>query len=87
MAKRYYNLEKETKEYLKACDAKSIVNQTNIKTLNDFVINRKTRNLNTTFLGSSPIILNNLGLVWIQPNLIEGLNILENDPIEIILPP
>jgi len=65
MAKRYYNLEKETKEYLKACDAKSIVNQTNIKTLNDFVINRKTRNLNTTFLASSPIVLNGL-VLWLD---------------------
>ena len=63
MAKRYYNLEKETKEYLKACEAKSIVNQTNIKTLNDFVINRKTRNLNTTFLANSPIVLNGL-VLW-----------------------
>jgi len=65
MAKRYYNLEKETKEYLKACEAKSIVNQTNIKTLNDFVINRKTRNLNTTFLASSPIVLNGL-VLWLD---------------------
>jgi len=65
MAKRYYNLEKETKEYLKACEAKSVVNQTNIKTLNDFVINRKTRNLNTTFLASSPIILNGL-VLWLD---------------------
>jgi Concanavalin A-like lectin/glucanases superfamily len=65
MAKRYYNLEKETKEYLKACEAKSIVNQTNIKTLNDFVINRKTRNLNTTFLANSPIVLGGL-VVWLD---------------------
>lgn len=61
--RRYINLEKETKEYLKACEAKSIVNQTNIKTLNDFVINRKTRNLNTTFLANSPIVLNGL-VLW-----------------------
>jgi len=65
MAKRFYNLEKETKEYLKACEAKSIVNQTNIKTLNDFVINRKTRNLNTTFLANSPIVLGGL-VVWLD---------------------
>ena len=65
MAKRYYNLEKETKEYLKACEVKSIVNQTNIKTLNDFVINRKARNLNTTFLANSPIVLNGL-VVWLD---------------------
>jgi len=65
MAKRFYNLEKETKEYLKACEAKSIVNQTNIKTLNDFVINRKTRNLNASFLANSPIILNGL-VLWLD---------------------
>ena len=65
MAKRYYNLEKETKEYLKACEAKSIVNQTNIKTLNDFVINRKTRNLNASFLANSPIVLNGL-VLWLD---------------------
>ena len=63
--RRYINLEKETKEYLKACEAKSIVNQTNIKTLNDYVINRKTRNLNTTFLANSPIVLNGL-VLWLD---------------------
>ena len=71
MAKRFFNLEKETKEYLKACDAKSIVNQTNIKTLNDFVINRKTRNLNTTFLANSPIVLNNL-VYWLDASNTES---------------
>ena len=63
--RRYITLEKETKEYLKACEAKSIVNQTNIKALNDYVINRKTRSLNTTFLANSPIILDGL-VLWLD---------------------
>jgi hypothetical protein len=62
---RTYDLEIETKEYLKACKAKSIVNQTNIKTLNDYVINRKTRNLNASFLANSPIILDGL-VLWLD---------------------
>ena len=62
---RTYDLEIETKEYLKACKAKSIVNQTNIKTLNDYVINRKTRNLNASFLANSPIVLNGL-VLWLD---------------------
>ena len=63
--RRYITLEKETKEYLKACEAKSIVNQTNIKALNDYVINRKTRSLNTTFLANSPVILDGL-VLWLD---------------------
>jgi len=62
---RTYDLEIETKEYLKACKAKSIVNQTSIKTLNDYVINRKTRNLNASFLANSPIVLNGL-VLWLD---------------------
>lgn len=62
---RTYDLEIETKEYLKACKAKSIVNQTSTKTLNDYVINRKIRNLNASFLANSPIVLNGL-VLWLD---------------------
>jgi hypothetical protein len=43
MAKRYYNLERETKDYLKSCDNLSIVPfTTNYKLINDFCIKQKT---------------------------------------------
>jgi hypothetical protein len=65
MSKRYYNLERETKEYLKACEAKDIVNNTNIKTLNDYVINKKANNLDVSYLKDSPIVLNDL-VLWLD---------------------
>jgi hypothetical protein len=68
MAKRYYNLEKETKEYLKACEARGIINQTNIQLLNDYVIRRKNGNLDTSFLSRNPTVLNNLFL-WLDPSV------------------
>jgi hypothetical protein len=42
MAKRYYNLEKETKEYLKACDNNNITPSVNISIVNDYAIRWKT---------------------------------------------
>lgn len=50
MAKRYYNLEKETKEYLKACDAKSVTPFRDIKSINDIVITQKSFNNDISFL-------------------------------------
>jgi hypothetical protein len=56
MAKRYYNLEKETKEYLKACEAKNVAPFRAIKDINDIFINQKANNR----LGSS--FITNLNL-------------------------
>ena len=42
MAKRYYNLENETKAFLKACDDSGIVPFTTIKAINDFTILQKS---------------------------------------------
>lgn len=41
MAKRYYNLEKETKEYLKACEVRNITPFASIDTVNNFCIIQK----------------------------------------------
>ena len=66
MAKRYYNLEKETKDYLKACGAKNIVNQTNITTLNDYIITRKNLNLDCNFLADNPIVIDDSLVLWLD---------------------
>jgi len=50
MAKRYYNLEKETKEYLKACDDKGVAPFRDIKGINDIVITQKIYNKDISFL-------------------------------------
>ena len=42
MAKRYYNLEKETKAFLKTCDDNGITPFTTIKAINDFTILQKS---------------------------------------------
>jgi hypothetical protein len=68
MAKKYYNLENETKAYLKACDEKGIANQENIKIINDYVIGRKNENKNSDFLSKSPIVLKNLSL-WLDASI------------------
>ena len=44
MAKRYYNLEKETKEYLKACEDKSIVTTINTSVVNSYAVVQKVSN-------------------------------------------
>jgi hypothetical protein len=41
MAKRYYNLERETKAYLKACDERGISTFTSIDTINNFCLKQK----------------------------------------------
>jgi hypothetical protein len=41
MAKRYYNLEKETKDYLKACSDRNITPRVSNKEVNDYVIKQK----------------------------------------------
>lgn len=48
MAKRYYNLEKETKEYLKACEERNISPIASTKTVNDFCIVQKNFGWSTT---------------------------------------
>jgi hypothetical protein len=68
MPKRYYNLEKETKAYLKGCDDLGISNQENIKVINDYVIGRKNENKNSDFLSKSPIMLKNLSL-WLDASI------------------
>ena len=73
MAKRYYNLEKETKAYLKACEDRGIVNQENIKKINDYVINRKVINLDTSFLSNNPVILNGLQM-WVDSTVTSSYN-------------
>jgi hypothetical protein len=56
MAKRYYNLEKETKEYLKACEVRNSKPFRDIKDINDIFIFQKANNK----LGSSYIANLNL---------------------------
>ena len=58
MAKRYYNLEKETKAYLKACDERSIVPFTSIDTINNFCLKQKTFNRHAEI--SDPRLLPNV---------------------------
>jgi len=41
MAKRYYNLEKETKDYLKACSDRNITPRISNKAINDYVLKQK----------------------------------------------
>ena len=48
MAKRFFNLEKETKEYLKACEARNITPFASLKTVNDFCIVQKNFNWSMT---------------------------------------
>jgi len=86
MARRYYNLEKETKEYLKACEVKGIVNQTNIKTLNDYVINRKANNLNVFYLKDSPIVLNDL-VLWLDASITDSYSTFNSLILKNLIPP
>jgi len=50
MAKRYYNLEKETKEYLKACEAKNSKPFRDIRDINDIIIKEKANNKRIDFI-------------------------------------
>lgn len=68
MAKRYYNLENEAKAYLKSCNDRDIVNQTNTNMLNDYIINRKNNNLDASFLARNPITLNGL-VLWLDASV------------------
>jgi len=58
MAKRYYNLEKETKAYLKACDDRGIVPFTSINIINDFCLKQKAFNRHAEI--SDPRLLTNV---------------------------
>jgi hypothetical protein len=58
MAKRYYNLEKETKAYLKACDDRGIVPFAGIDTINNFCLKQKTFNRHAEI--SDPRLLSNV---------------------------
>jgi hypothetical protein len=69
MAKRYYNLEKETKEYLKACEAKSVAPFRAIKDINDIVITQKAFNKSINFIKD----LNLNGCVlWLDAGIISS---------------
>lgn len=66
MAKRYYSLEKETKEYLKACEAKNIAPFRAIKDINDIVITQKAFNKDISFL--KDLNLNNC-VLWLDAGI------------------
>jgi hypothetical protein len=63
MAKRYYNLEKETKEYLKACEVRGFSLPVNITAVNDNIIKRKAVGKDCTFLYNTPIVFDGLSLL------------------------
>jgi len=71
MAKRYYNLEKETKEYLKTCQARGIINQESIKNIDDYIKNRKSLGLSASFLGKTPVVLRGM-VLWLDASVSES---------------
>lgn len=68
MAKRYYNLEKETKEYLKACEARGFSLPRNVTAVNDNVIKRKAVGKDCTFLSQYPVVLDGL-FIWLDASV------------------
>jgi hypothetical protein len=69
MAKRYYNLEKETKEYLKACDDKGVAPFRDIKGINDIVISQKAFSRDISFL--KKLNLSNC-VLWLDASMINS---------------
>lgn len=67
MAKRYYNLEKETKEYLKACEARGITPTTPIQRVNDFCITQK--NFNWSMTPTQLIEYSLLPSIWLDASI------------------
>jgi hypothetical protein len=68
MAKRYYNLEKETKAYLKACEDRGVVPSVNSSLFNDYALITKARNNNSEFLKTYPFGFNNL-ITWLDASI------------------
>jgi hypothetical protein len=67
MAKRYYNLEKETKDYLKACEVRNITPIASTKTVNDFCIAQK--NLGQALTTSQLIEYSYLPNIWLDSTI------------------
>jgi hypothetical protein len=67
MAKRYYNLEKETKEYLKACEERGITPTTPIQTVNNFCITQK--NFNWSMTPTQLIEYSLLPSIWLDASI------------------
>ena len=68
MAKRYYNLEKETKEYLKACEIRGFSLPKNVAAVNDNIIKRKSAGKDCTFLYQYPVVLDGL-FIWLDASI------------------
>lgn len=68
MAKRYYNLEKETKEYLKACEARGFSLPRNVAAVNDNIIKRKSAGKDCSFLYQYPVVLDGL-FIWLDASV------------------
>ena len=68
MAKRYYNLEKETKAYLKACDDRGVIPSVSSSLFNDYALIAKARNNNSEFLKTYPFGFNNL-ITWLDASI------------------
>jgi len=67
MAKRYYNLEKETKEYLKACEVRGITPTVPIQTVNNFCITQK--NFNWSMTPTQLIEYSLLPSIWMDASI------------------
>jgi hypothetical protein len=67
MAKRYYNLEKETKEYLKACEARGIIPNVPVDTVNNFCITQK--NINWSMTSTQLIEYSLLPSIWVDTSI------------------
>ena len=67
MAKRYYNLEKETKEYLKACEDRNITPFSSVNVVNNFCITQK--NLNWSMTPTQLIEYSLLPNIWLDSSI------------------
>jgi len=67
MAKRYYNLEKETKEYLKACEVRGIIPSVAVDTVNNFCITQK--NFNWSMTPTQLIEYSLLPSIWLDASI------------------
>ena len=67
MAKRYYNLEKETKAYLKACSDSGISPFTDVETVNDFCL--KQKNINWSMTPTQLIEYSFLPKIWLDSTI------------------
>jgi hypothetical protein len=65
MAKRYYNLEKETKDALKESERIGIITTDSIETLNDYVIKRKALGYGADHIKNNLVNINGLKL-WLD---------------------